>query len=245
MSFGYHHDRTVLHEIDTTVGAGQTVAIVGQTGSGKTAVTQLINRSYDPTTGSIRIDGVDLRQWNLTSLRSQIATIEQDVFLFSVSIADNIAFARDGASRGDIEAAARQAAAHQFITSFEDGYDTIVGERGVTLSGGQRQRIAMARAFLKDPRILILDDATSAIDSATEDEIQRALHEVQRGRTTLLITHRLSQIRWADRILVLDRGRVVADGSHDELLSSSEVYRRVFSRYDIELPPLRQPTHPV
>ena len=180
-SFGYHRGQTVLADVDLHIAAGETVALVGQTGSAKTTLTQLVNRTYDPGAGRIAIDGVDLRDWNLTSLRSQIATIEQDVFLFSLSIADNIAFARPGARRQDLEAAARAAAAHDFIESFTDGYDTIIGERGVTLSGGQRQRIALARAYLKDPRILILDDSTSAIDSATEDEIQRALYTVQRG----------------------------------------------------------------
>ena len=229
----------VLKDIDVRIAGGETVAIVGQTGSGKTTLTQLVNRTYDPSAGRITIDGIDLRHWNLTSLRSQIANIEQDVFLFSRTVAENIAFARPGASRAAIEAAARAAAAHRFITSFQDGYDTVIGERGVTLSGGQRQRLALARAFLKDPRILILDDSTSAIDSATEDEIQRALRTVQRGRTTLIITHRLSQIRWADRILVLAGGRLVAAGAHDELLATSTVYRRIFSRYEIALPPLR------
>ena len=241
VSFDYQPGQTVLADVDLRVSAGETVALVGQTGSAKTTLTQLVNRTYDPGAGRVAIDGVDLRDWNLTSLRSQIATIEQDVFLFSLSVADNIAFARPGAGRRDLEAAARAAAAHDFIESFQNGYDTIIGERGVTLSGGQRQRIALARAFLKDPRILILDDSTSAIDSATEDEIQRALHNVQRGRTTLLITHRLSQIRWADRVVVLDRGRIVANGAHDELLAASPVYRRIFSRYDIDLPPLRSP----
>ena len=186
----------------------------------------------------MRVDGVDLRAWNLTSLRSQIASVEQDVFLFSRSIADNIAFASPGASRAEIESAARAAAADEFISSFNEGYDTVIGERGVTLSGGQRQRLALARAFLKDPRILILDDSTSAIDSATEDDIQRALAAIQRGRTTLIVTHRLSQIRWADRILVLDGGRLVANGGHAEMLAGSPHYRRIFSRYDIDLPPL-------
>ena len=241
VSFDYQPGQTVLADVDLRVAAGETVALVGQTGSAKTTLTQLVNRTYDPGAGRVAIDGVDLRDWNLTSLRSQIATIEQDVFLFSLSVADNIAFARPGAGRRDLEAAARAAAAHDFIESFQNGYDTIIGERGVTLSGGQRQRIALARAFLKDPRILILDDSTSAIDSATEDEIQRALHNVQRGRTTLLITHRLSQIRWADRVVVLNHGRIAANGAHDELLATSPVYRRIFSRYDIDLPPLRGP----
>ncbi len=238
VNFGYEGSGPVLTGVDLDLAAGETVAIVGQTGSGKSSLTRLVNRTYDPTHGSVRVDGIDLRAWNLESLRSQIASVEQDVFLFSRSIADNIAFAHPGASRADIEAAARAAAADGFITSFVDGYDTVIGERGVTLSGGQRQRLALARAFLKDPRILILDDSTSAIDSATEDEIQRALTRIQRGRTTLIVTHRLSQIRWADRILVLDGGRLAANGTHAELLAGSPHYRRIFSRYDLDLPPL-------
>jgi ATP-binding cassette, subfamily B, bacterial len=168
----------------------------------------------------------------LQSLRSQISTIEQDVFLFSQSIAENIAFGAPGtATREQIEQAAREAQAHDFIMSFPDGYDTVIGERGVTLSGGQRQRLAIARAFLTNPRILILDDSTSAIDSSTEDQIQRAMRRVLQGRTTLLITHRLSQIRWADRILVLRSGKLVAQGTHEELLQSSPAYRRIFAQY--------------
>ena len=245
VNFGYEGSGPVLTGVDLDLAAGETVAIVGQTGSGKSSLTRLVNRTYDPTHGSVRVDGIDLRTWNLESLRSQIASVEQDVFLFSRSIADNIAFAHPGASRADIEAAARAAAADEFITSFVDGYDTVIGERGVTLSGGQRQRLALARAFLKDPRILILDDSTSAIDSATEDEIQRALTRIQRGRTTLIVTHRLSQIRWADRILVLDGGRLVANGTHAELLAGSPHYRRIFSRYDLDLPPLAGRAAPV
>ena len=245
VNFGYEGSGPVLTGVDLDLAAGETVAIVGQTGSGKSSLTRLVNRTYDPTHGSVRVDGIDLRTWNLESLRSQIASVEQDVFLFSRSIADNIAFAHPGASRADIEAAAQAAAADEFITSFVDGYDTVIGERGVTLSGGQRQRLALARAFLKDPRILILDDSTSAIDSATEDEIQRALTRIQRGRTTLIVTHRLSQIRWADRILVLDGGRLVANGTHAELLAGSRHYRRIFSRYDLDLPPLAGRAAPV
>ncbi|MCU0494108.1 MAG: ABC transporter ATP-binding protein/permease, partial [Chloroflexaceae bacterium] len=228
----------VLSNICFRIAPGQTVAIVGQTGSGKSALTQLVNRTYDATVGRVLIDGVDVRAWNLDTLRSQIGKIEQDIFLFSRSVAENIAFGAPGASREQIETAARAAQAHDFISSFPDGYDTVVGERGMTLSGGQRQRIALARAFLSDPRILILDDSTSAIDSATEDQIQRAIRHAQQGRTTLLITNRLSQIRWADLILVLDRGRLVACGSHDELLHTSSHYRRIFARYEVDLPPL-------
>ena len=237
VSFAYG-EREVLSGISFRVEPGQTVAIVGQTGSGKSTLTQLLNRTYDPNAGRVLVDGVDTRAWSLHALRSNIGRIEQDIFLFSRSIADNIAFARPGATRAEIERAAFDARADEFIRALPDGYDTSIGQRGVTLSGGQRQRIALARAFLSDPRILILDDSTSAIDSATEEEIQRALRRIQAGRTTLLITHRLSQIRWADVILVLDQGRLVAVGGHDRLLRSSPHYRRIFARYDIELPPL-------
>ncbi|MBC8076725.1 MAG: ABC transporter ATP-binding protein, partial [Chloroflexales bacterium] len=224
--------KQVLSDISFSARPGETIAIVGQTGAGKSTLTRLVNRTYDASSGRVLIDGSDVRDWNLQSLRSQISTIEQDIFLFSRSIADNIAFGAAGnATREQIEEAARQAQAHDFITGFPDGYDTVVGERGVTLSGGQRQRIAIARAFLTNPRILILDDSTSAIDSATEDQIQQAMRRILTGRTTLLITHRLSQIRWADRILVLRAGRLVDSGTHDELLARSEAYQRIFARY--------------
>ncbi|MDQ3457741.1 MAG: ABC transporter ATP-binding protein/permease [Deinococcota bacterium] len=212
---------------------GQTVAIVGQTGSGKSTLTKLVNRAYDVSEGRILIDGVDVRDWNLESLRSQISVIEQDVFLFSRSIADNIAFGLgQKATPEAIESAAKAAQAHDFIRGFADGYDTVIGERGVTLSGGQRQRLAIARALLTDPRILILDDSTSAIDSATEDAIQRAINRVLEGRTTLMITHRLSQIRRADKILVLHQGEPIDQGKHEELLERCGLYGRIFARYD-------------
>ena len=227
----------VLQDISFHARPGQTIAIVGQTGAGKSSLTKLVNRIYDVNEGRVLIDGVDVRDWNLDSLRSQISTIEQDVFLFSRSIAENIGYGLgQKADRGAIEEAARDAQAHDFITSFPQGYETEIGERGVTLSGGQRQRVAIARALLTDPRILILDDSTSAIDSATEDEIQKAIRRVLQGRTTLLITHRLSQIRWADSILVVRQGRLIDQGTHDELLERSETYRRIFSHYDPVIP---------
>jgi ATP-binding cassette subfamily B protein len=238
VSFGYE-DGIVLENLSFSVKPGETLAIVGQTGSGKSTLTDLINRTYDVTSGRVLIDGIDVRDWSMESLRSQISRIEQDVFLFSRTLAENIAFSKPGATQEEIEFAAREAQAHDFIMGFEKGYETEVGERGVTLSGGQRQRIALARAFLTNPRILILDDSTSAIDSATEDEIQKAINRAQEGRTTLLITHRLSQIRWADHILLLDEGRVVAAGNHEALLRTSAVYRRIFARYDMALPPLQ------
>jgi ATP-binding cassette subfamily B protein len=226
--FAYEDDCS-LEDITFKVEPGQTVAIVGQTGSGKTSLVKLVNRTYDCTQGQVLVDGINVNEWQLEGLRRRISTIEQDIFLFSRTIAENISFGKKNASKGDIEAAARAAQAHDFIMSFKDGYDTVIGERGVTLSGGQRQRLALARAFLTDPRILILDDSTSAIDSDTEDKIQRAIYTASRGRTTLIITHRLSQIRWADLIIVMRQGRVVAMGSHEELLATSEAYRRIFS----------------
>ena len=224
--------RHILRNITFTANPGETVAIVGQTGSGKSTLTRLINRIFDVGQGQVLVDGIDVRQWNLESLRSQISTIEQDVFLFSRTIAENIAFGVPDATREQIETAAREAQAHDFIMSFDKGYETEVGERGVTLSGGQRQRLAIARAFLTNPRILILDDSTSAIDSATEDRIQQAMYRISRQRTTFLITHRLSQIRWADRILVLQGGAITDQGTHDELLARSKDYQRIFAVYE-------------
>jgi ATP-binding cassette subfamily B protein len=222
----------VLSNITFSAHPGETVAIVGQTGSGKSTLTRLINRIFDADNGQVLVDGVDVRDWQLESLRSQISTIEQDVFLFSRTIAENIAFGAPEATQAEIEHAAREAQAHDFIMGFEQGYETEVGERGVTLSGGQRQRIAIARAFLTNPRILILDDSTSAIDSATEDRIQQAMYRISQQRTTFLITHRLSQIRWAERILVLKGGEIVDQGAHEELLARSRDYQRIFARYE-------------
>lgn len=227
--FAYEEDDPALNGINFKIEPGQTVAIVGQTGVGKTSLAKLVNRTYDVTSGQVLVDGMDVREWNLETLRRKISIIEQDVFLFSRSIADNIAFGHPGATREQVEEAAHQAQAHEFILDFKDGYETVIGERGVTLSGGQRQRLALARAFLTDPRILILDDSTSAIDSATEDKIQRAIYAAAEGRTTMIITHRLSQIRWADLILVLRQGKLAAIGSHEDLLATSPAYQRIFS----------------
>ena len=231
VSFGYN-GQAILKDISFTAKPGETIAIVGQTGSGKTTLTRLINRIFDADGGRILVDDVDVRDWNLESLRSQISTIEQDVFLFSRTLAENIAFGCPDASTEEIQKAAIEAQANDFINSFKDSYETEVGERGTMLSGGQRQRIAIARAFLTDPRILILDDSTSAIDSETEDQIQRAMRQISSKRTTFLITHRLSQIRWADHILVLKQGQIVAQGTHEELLARSSAYQRIFARYE-------------
>ncbi len=224
-----------LEEVSFEVSPGECIAIVGQTGSGKSTLTKMVNRIFDCDSGAVVVDGVDVRDWNLESLRSQISMIEQDIFLYSRTLRENIGFGLGGGQLDDarIRQAARAAQAHEFIMGFQDGYDTVIGERGVTLSGGQRQRIAIARALLTDPRILIIDDSTSAVDSATEDEIQRAINNVMQDRTTFLITHRIAQIRKADKILVLTRGRVVDLGSHDELLARCDLYRRIFIRTEV------------
>ena len=225
VTFGYG-DTPILEHVSFRVEPGETVAIVGQAGSGKSTLTSLLARIYDVDEGRILIDGVDVRDWSLESLRSQISTIEQDVFLFSRSVAENIGFGRgQRADRAAVEHAASAAQADDFVRRLPEGYDTVIGELGATLSGGQRQRLAIARALLTDPRILILDDSTSAIDSATEDEIQKAIRQVQHGRTAMTITHRLSQIRWADQILILDGGHLVDRGTHDALLSRSDLSR--------------------
>ena len=239
VTFGYSADESNLSNVSFSVEPGQTVAIVGQTGSGKSTLSKLVNRIYDVDAGRVLVDGVDVRDWNLQALRSQISIIEQDVFLFSRSVAENIGFGKDDIDLESIKESAKAAQAQDFISSFPAGYDTIIGQRGMTLSGGQRQRLALARAFQTDPPILILDDSTSAIDSATEDKIQRAIWSAASGRTTLLITHRLSQIRWADHIVVLRKGRLVAQGTHEELLRTSQSYRHIFDRYSSSDAPMQ------
>jgi ATP-binding cassette subfamily B protein len=219
--------RAVLRDIDLDVPGGRNVALVGPTGSGKTSLVALISRLYDPTSGSVLLDGLDLREASIPSVRGAVAVVSDDPFLFSASVAENIAYARPGAPLEQIEQAARRAQAHEFITRLPRGYDTEVGERGLTLSGGQRQRLAIARALLADPRVLILDDATSSVDSSTEQSIKLALAEAMAGRTTFVIAHRLSTIALADEVVVLDHGRIAARGSHEQLFESSPLYREI------------------
>jgi ABC-type multidrug transport system fused ATPase/permease subunit len=222
--------RAVLSDIDLDVPAGRTVALVGATGSGKTSLVSLISRLYDPSAGQVLLDGADVRSVELRSLRTAIAVVSDDPFLFSATVAENIAYAHPRATRAQIEDAACRAQAHEFVTRLPDGYDTLVGERGLTLSGGQRQRLAIARALLADPRVLILDDATSSVDASTERQIKLALAEAMTGRTTLVIAHRLSTIALADEIVVLDQGRIVAQGDHSELLQASDLYREIVEK---------------
>jgi len=236
VSFTYPKSKKpVLKNISFIVQPGQTVAIVGTTGSGKSTLTKLISRLYDVNEGKILIDNIDIREYALESLRSQISFIEQDVFLFSDTIFNNISFGKTS-SIEEIIQVANEAQANEFIMAFPNQYESEVGERGVQLSGGERQRIAIARAFLSDPKILILDDSTSAIDSNTEDKIQRAIRNILKDRTTILITHRLSQIRWADLIIVLKKGEISAMGTHEDLLKSSEEYQKIFiKKFDVDI----------
>ena len=229
VSFGYLPDRPVLRDVSFEVAAGRMVALVGPSGAGKTTVASLIPRFYEVTSGAITVDGSDIRRVSLASLREQIAVVPQEPVLFGISIRENIAYGRLEASEEEIVAAARAANAHGFINDLPDGYDTLVGERGVKLSGGQRQRIAIARAVLRDPRILILDEATSSLDTESERLVQDALERLMAGRTTLVIAHRLSTIRRADRILVLEAGQIVEEGTHQDLLAAEGLYHRLYT----------------
>jgi ABC-type multidrug transport system fused ATPase/permease subunit len=226
--FEYIAGRPVLDGVTLDVPAGRTIALIGQTGSGKTTLTSLVPRFYDTTGGRVLVDGVDIRNVRLTSLRRAIGVISQDPFLFSASVRENVTFGAPDLDDAEVERIARLAQAHEFVEELPDGYDTIIGERGITLSGGQRQRLAIARALAVDPRILILDDATASVDATTEARIRVGLREAMRDRTTLIIAHRLSTIALADEIVVLDEGRIAARGTHDELLETSPVYRDIY-----------------
>ena len=227
VSFSYI-DHMVLEEVALDVPAGRTVALVGHTGSGKSTLAALVPRFYDASGGRVLVDGVDVRDVRLADLRRNIGIVDQDPFLFSTTIAENIRFGRPEASDEEVRAAARRAQADSFVGALPEGYETVVGERGLTLSGGQRQRIAIARALVMDPRILVLDDATSSVDVETEYRIREALREVMRGRTTFIIAHRPSTISLADEVVVLDRGRIVERGAHDELIAGDTRYARMF-----------------
>jgi len=218
----------VLRDVDLELEPGRTVALIGHTGSGKTTLATLVPRFYDPAAGRVTVDGLDVREAKLVSLRRQIGIVAQDPFLFSDTVRENIAFGRPDASQEDVEEAARLAQAHDFVERLPEGYDTVIGERGITLSGGQRQRIAIARALLLDPRILILDDATASVDATTEAKIRLGLRQAMRNRTTIIIAHRLSTLALADELVVLDRGRIVARGTHEDLIQRSPVYREIY-----------------
>jgi ATP-binding cassette, subfamily B, bacterial len=226
--FEYLDGQPVLDGIDLDLAPGRTVALIGHTGSGKTTLASLVPRFYDVLEGRVLVDGVDVRDVALSSLRSEIGVIPQDPFLFSTTVRENIAFGGGDVSDEEVERVARLAQAHEFVERLPQGYDTVIGERGITLSGGQRQRIAIARALAIDPRILILDDATASVDATTEARIRAGLREVMRDRTTLIIAHRLSTIALADEVVVLDSGRVAARGTHEELIASSPVYREIY-----------------
>jgi ATP-binding cassette subfamily B protein len=227
-SFAYVEGRHVLEDVDLEIEAGRTIALIGHTGSGKTTLASLVPRFYDVTSGRLTIDGVDVRDVTLTSLRRAIGIVAQDPFLFSATVRDNITFGAPEATDEDVVRAARLAQAHDFIEELPDGYDTVIGERGITLSGGQRQRIAIARALILDPRILILDDATASVDATTEARIRLGLREAMKGRTTLIVAHRLSTVALADELVVLDRGRIAARGTQVELLEDSPVFRDIY-----------------
>jgi ABC-type multidrug transport system fused ATPase/permease subunit len=234
VTFGYAAERPVLHDISLELAPGRVVALIGHTGSGKTTLASLVSRFYDVQAGRVLVDGADVRDVTLTSLRREIGVIAQDPFLFSATVRENISFGRPDATADDVEQAARLAQAHEFIEALPAGYDTVIGERGITLSGGQRQRIAIARALVVDPRILILDDATASVDATTESKIRTGLREAMRGRTTIIIAHRLSTIALADEVIVLAGGRVAARGTHDDLFGVNDVYSEIYEHGRLE-----------
>jgi len=236
VSFGYNQGRPIIKDLNLAVKAGENVALLGATGSGKSTVTHLIPRFYDVSSGSVLIDGVDVRDLTLRSLRDQIGIVPQETFLFSTTIRENIAYGKPGATMDEIVKATKMAQAHDFIMSFPDGYETIIGERGATLSGGQKQRIALARALLRDPRILIMDDSTSSVDVDTEKEIQEAIENVLKERTAFIITQRLSTVRNADRIVVLEDGQIAEEGTHEELLARNGIYKKIYQTQFDEIP---------
>jgi ATP-binding cassette subfamily B protein len=228
VGFEYMDGRPVLQDIDLELAPGTTIALIGHTGSGKTTLTSLVPRFYDVTSGRVTLDGADVRDVKLNALRHAIGVISQDPFLFSATVRENIMFGASDLDDAEVERIARLAQAHEFVERLPDGYDTVIGERGITLSGGQRQRLAIARALAVDPRVLILDDATASVDASTEARIRVGLREAMRNRTTLIIAHRLSTIALADEVVVLDDGRIAARGTHEELLATSQVYRDIY-----------------